>query len=399
MRILLVHNHYQQAGGEDSVFEAEGALLESNGHDVVRYTEHNNDVSQIGKLQLAARTIWSRETNRKLGEVVTRFKPEVVHFHNTLPLISPSAYYAAAKGGARIIQTLHNYRLFCPPSLFLRDGKVCELCLGKTLATPAIRYGCYRGSRSASTVVATMLATHKLLNTYFKKIDTFVALTEFSKSKFVEGGFPASKIVVKPHFIEAPEVKTPTAEDSVLFVGRLSEEKGIGTLLNSWIDSGSTRKLIIVGDGPMHSEVEAAVKKNDSIHWLGRKSADEVRTVMQAAGLVVVPSECYETFGRVIMEAYAVQKPVVVSRIGAVAELVDDGNTGLLFEPGNSTDLMKKVEQVFAGDTQQMARNALSYYTSRFTPEANYRQLMAIYAGDYHTSAAHSHEGSVRNVA
>ena len=398
MRILLVHNHYQLAGGEDSVFAAEGAMLEAHGHEVVRYTEHNDDVREFNQLSLAARTIWSRETTKKLGSVIDRFIPEVVHFHNTLPLISPSAYYAATKRGARVVQTLHNYRLFCPPSLFLRDGKVCELCLGRTVATPAVRYGCYRGNRSASAVVAAMLATHKLLNTYLKKIDVFIALTNFSKSKFIEGGFPEEKIVVKPHFIESRSQAGKGSSDSVLYVGRLSEEKGINTLVEAWVESGTPRRLVVVGDGPLQGAVESAMTRNNSILWVGRKSEDQVCELMQEAGVVVVPSECYETFGRVIMEAYAVETPVVVSRIGAVAELVDDGRTGLLFEPGNKTDLIDKVEQIFSGDIAAMGQNALAAFKERFTPEANYRQLMSIYAPQQATASTLKGD-EVRNVA
>ena len=261
MRVLLVHNFYQQPGGEDSVFKAEGRLLEEHGHDVVRYTEHNDSVDELGKLALASRTIWSRESAARINKIVEDFDPQVVHFHNTLPLISPSAYYAASSRGARIVQTLHNYRFFCPPSLFLRDGKVCELCLGKTVALPAVKHGCYRQSRSASAVVAAMLAAHKMLDTYRKKIDVFVALTEFSRRKFVEGGFPEDKIVVKPHFIESPKDEARETGDYILYVGRLSEEKGVQTLVRAWTNGHSVPNLVIVGDGPLQTDVAAAVER------------------------------------------------------------------------------------------------------------------------------------------
>lgn len=382
MKVLLVHNFYQIAGGEDSVFAAERQLLLDHGHEVETYTAHNDDVDKTGRLALAANTIWNRNTTRDLGARLDAFKPDVVHFHNTLPIISPSAYYAAASRGIRVVQTLHNYRLFCPTSLFLRDGKVCEECLGKSVAWPAIKHACYRESRSASSVVAGMLAMHKALGTYTSKIDSFIALTEFSRNKFIEGGLPPEKIVVKPHFTDAPQVTSSSRENAALFVGRLSNEKGILTLLEAWQSRRMDQELWVVGDGPLVDEVLKAVDLNPQVKYLGRKSPEDVQQLMMQANMVIVPSECYETFGRVIMEAYACATPVVVSDIGAVAELVHDGVSGYLFKPGEADRLADAVEALGAQDLTAIGKSARNLFETYYTADSNYEQLMSIYRGE-----------------
>lgn len=381
MKVLLVHNFYQIAGGEDSVFAAERQLLVNHGHEVETYTAHNDDVDGMGKLSLAVNTIWNRNTTRDLGAQLESFKPDVVHFHNTLPLISPSAYYVAAAHGARVVQTLHNYRLFCPTSLFLRDGKVCEECLGRSFAWPAIKHACYRDSRSASSVVAGMLATHNALGTYTSKIDAFIALTEFSRKKCIEGGLPAEKIIVKPHFTDAPDGPQPQREKAALFVGRLSNEKGILTLLDAWNRIDTDHDLWVVGDGPLDKDVTAAADDNPQIKYLGRKSPDDVQDLMRRAAVVIVPSECYETFGRVIMEAYSCTTPVVVSDIGAVAELVRPGESGFLFEPGDAAGLAAAVHKVVSGKTEEMGKSARNLFETYYTADSNYKQLASIYRG------------------
>ena len=397
MKVLLVHNFYQHAGGEDSVFSAEKKLLIDHGHSVETYTAHNDDVRGVNKLKLAVETIWNTNTTRRLGEKLDSFRPDVVHFHNTLPLISPSAYYAVAKRGIRTVQTLHNYRLFCPTSLFLRDGKVCEECLGKSFAWPAVKHACYRDSRSASTVVATMLATHNFLNTYTSKIDAFIALTEFSRNKFIEGGLPADKIVVKPHFTDAPSIDSEnvgiSSDRYALYVGRLSLEKGILTLIKAWTEYEIDIDLRIVGDGPLKDDVLQSVEANERISYLGRKSPKDVKNLMLEAAMVVVPSECYETFGRVIMESYSCATPVIVSNIGAVAELVEDGKSGFLFSPGDATQLASVASQLLSRDRSMMRKAARKLFEDRYTSTQNYKQLMAVYSPgsvDYMTSVEDS---------
>jgi len=198
LRIVVAHNFYQQAGGEDQVFADETALLESHGHTVTRHTIHNDEVNTLGRLTLAGRTIWNRQSHGELYGLVRREKAEIVHFHNTFPLLSPSVYSAARSAGAAVVQTLHNYRLVCPTAICYRDGKVCEDCLSRTVPWPAILHRCYRGNRGASVVTAAMLAVHHGRGTFTNDVDAYIALTEFAKGKFVQAGMPGGKISVKP---------------------------------------------------------------------------------------------------------------------------------------------------------------------------------------------------------
>ncbi len=196
MKIALVHNYYQQPGGEDEVFADEGALLEARGHQVVRYTAHNDRIAGMRAPVLAQVTVWNRAVYRELRAFIRKERPAVMHFQNTFPLISPASYYAARAEGVPVVQTLHNYRLLCPNALFFRDGHVCEDCLGKSIPWPGVAHACYRGSRTASGVVASMLSIHRALRTWTEMIDVYVVLSEFARQKFIEGGLPSEKIVV-----------------------------------------------------------------------------------------------------------------------------------------------------------------------------------------------------------
>ncbi len=382
MKVLLVHNYYQEPGGEDRVFTDEGAMLEAQGHTVVRYTAHNDAVRELGKLQLARATVWNSESHRALRDLVRETRPDVAHFHNTLPLISPSAYYAVRAEGVPVVQTLHNYRLVCANAYLFRDGHVCEDCLGRAVPWPAVRHACYRGSRAATAAVATMLTAPRASGPWRDCIDAYSALTEFARSKFVAGGLPTDRIVVKPNAVY-PDRGVGRGEGGyAVFVGRLSREKGVLTLLAAWERLGDLLPLVIVGDGPLSPEVAAAAARNPAIRWLGHRTPEEVHAVMADARCLVLPSECYETFGRVAVEAFAAGTPVVTSRIGASCELVDEGRTGLLMDSADGEGLAKVLRRALAtpGMLEGMRPAARAAYEARFTPEANVRLLLAVYA-------------------
>ncbi len=385
MTVLLVHNRYQQRGGEDVVFEAEAGLLEGRGHAVDRLGVDNRAIAADGSLLAAARlglqTVWSRDGANQVRRALRACRPDVAHFHNTFPLISPAAYYACADAGVPVVQTLHNYRLLCPAALLFRDGHVCEDCLGKLVPWPGVLHRCYRGSRAATGAVATMLAVHRLLGTWERKVDVFIALTEFARRKFIEGGLPADRIVVKPNFVYPDP--GPGAHDGgyALFVGRLSPEKGIRTLLAAWERLGMGIPLKIAGDGPLADEVAWAAEHNPHVEWLGSQPLDRVYALMGAAALVIVPSECYESFPRVIVEAYAKGTPVIASDLGALAELVDDGRTGLRFRSGDPDDLAAKIEWAWTHPREltEMGREGRREFERKYTAERNYELLMEIY--------------------
>lgn len=376
-----MHNHYKEPGGEDRVFAEEAALLEGRGHFVVRYAVHNDAVDRMNRLALTSATVWNRAQYRKLRALFTAVHPEVVHVHNTLPLISPAVYYAARRSGAAVVQTLHNYRMMCPSAVLFRDGRPCELCIGKPIPWPGVLHGCYRGDRAATGAVATMLVFHRALATYGRKVDRYIALTHFAKKKFVEGGLPGERIDVKPNFVQRPSSRAPTGRPYALFVGRLTEDKGLRVVLEAWRGIGSRLPLRVIGDGSLSSEVAVAAATGGGIEHLGPLPPSRVRQEMQAATVVIVPSILYETFALVVVEAFASGTPVLASRHGALAEIVDAGRTGLHFEPGAPRDLARAVHWILEHPRQvaAMGRDARREYEERYTPEVNYEQLLAVY--------------------
>ncbi len=381
MRILTIHNYYQQPGGEEQIFNTETTLLEFYGHEVLRYTLDNDQIVGMNPLVLAKNTLWNSSVYQDLRSLIRREKPQVAHFHNTFPLISPAAYYAARDEGVAVVQTLHNYRLLCPNALFFREGRICEDCLGKPLPLPGVVHSCYRDSHSASAMVAATMSFHSLLGTWQNVVDVFIAYSQFAMDKFVQGGLPAKKILFKTNFLyPAPEVGEGKG-GYALFVGRLSVEKGLGVMLEAWRQLDGKIPLKILGDGPMAGLVTEAMQEMPEIEWLGRRSLEEVYEVVGNAAFLVFPSEWYETFGRVAIEAFAKGTPVVASRIGAIAELVDHECTGLLFQPSNPADLAAKIHWLLAHpqELSQMRQKARSEFEAKYTAADNYKRLMEIY--------------------
>lgn len=381
MHILKAHSYYQIRGGEDETIEAETRLLQQRGHQVEVYKDTNDRVATLGAGRMAISTVWSREAYTNLQRLFQHQTYDVMHVDNFFPLMSPSIYYAAKNAGIPVVQTLHNYRLLCPNALFFRDGQVCEDCLGKSIPLPGVQHGCYRESRAASGAVATMLSVHRLLKTWTKMVDCYIALTEFARQKFIEGGLPAAKIVVKPHFI-SPDPGVGSGQGGyALYVGRLSVEKGLDTLLAAWEQLEGKIPLKIIGDGQLSAQVAKAVNKLPNVEWLGRRPLEEVYTFIGEAMVLIFPSKWYETFGRVAIEAFAKGTPVIAANIGAIAELVDPGRTGLHFCPGAPQDLATKVEWLLAHPKElaQMRQDARAEFEAKYTGERNYQQLIEIY--------------------
>lgn len=373
-RVLVVHNAYQHRGGEDTVVEAEIALLRAHGHEVDTCLRSNDDVAGMSPVALARNTLWSACTSHEMQDRIRRARPDVIHAHNTFPLISPSLYWAAAQAGVPVVQTLHNFRLMCLNALFLREGRVCEDCMGH-VPWRGVARACYRGSRAASGALAGMLVLHRALGSYRNKVSRYIALNEFCRRKFVEGGLPDARVVVKPNFVDF-DTPEPGPRAGLLFVGRLSVEKGVSTLAGA-ITLGGGMPLRVAGDGP-----EAALLAGVSgVVRLGNLPGERVRDEMTRALALVVPSIWYENFPRTIVEAFACGLPVVASRIGALADIVTDGVTGVLFEPGNSRDLADKLAWVLAnpGKMEEMGRSARAQYEAEFSGAVNYRRLTEIY--------------------
>ncbi len=380
MRILTVHNNYRLPGGEEQIFAAEAALLEDHGHDVFRYTLDNDDISTANPFQLAKNTLWNSTVYRDLRSLIRHKQPQVAHFHNTFPLISPAAYYAARDEGVAVIQTLHNYRLLCPNALFFREGRICEDCLGRVLPLPGIVHGCYRGNRRDSAMVAATISFHTLLGTWTKAVDKFIAISQFAMDKFIQGGLPAEKLVLKPNFLQLTPAPGAGNGGYAVYVGRLSIEKGLGVLLDAWRQLDLQFPLKILGDGPMADLVTQSAREMPAIEWLGRKPSLEVYDIVGNAAFLVFPSEWYETFGQVAIEAFAKGTPVVASNIGAIPELVN-ARSGLLFRPGDPTDLAAKIDGLLA-HPQELARlrlTARAEFEAKYTADHNYQRLLEIY--------------------
>lgn len=377
--IAIIHNHYQQPGGEDTAVAADQALLESHGHTVTCYNAHNRDVEQMSSVAAAASTVWSARSKRDLLSVLRRAKPKVAHFHNTFPLISPSAYSAARETSVAVVQTLHNFRLLCANALLFRDGRPCEECVHKRMKWPGVVHACYRGSRPATAAVTAMLALHSARGTWGDDVDVYVALSGFAREKFVAGGLPAEKILVRPNFLAEDPGQGEHRAGYALFVGRLSPEKGVETLLEAWRILRPPLPLRIVGDGVLGA---ARGVDMEHVEMLGRRSHHEVIALMREAAFLVVPSTCYENFPMVVAEAFATGLPVIASGIGATAEIVEDGVTGRHFVAGDADALASTMEWAFAHprELESLGRAARDAYKSRYTPAIAYSTLRDVYA-------------------
>jgi glycosyltransferase involved in cell wall biosynthesis len=381
MKILSVHSSYQLPGGEDHVFAQEADLLRSYGHEVVLYQASNHQVKGVNPLVLLGNTIWNRSIRQELRVLMQREKPDIVHVHNTFPVISPAVYYAAREAAIPVVQTLHNYRLLCPAATLFRDGHVCEDCVGKAIPWPGVAHGCYRRSRLATAAGAAMIATHHYKQTWSEAVSAYIALTEFARGKFIEGGLPAEKIFVKPNYLQTDPGPGEGKGNYAFFVGRLTPEKGIGTLLEAWRHLGQDLPLQIAGVGRLAAEVEKASNELESVTWLKWLPRADILQRMKDASMLIVPSTWYEGFPMVLVEAYAVGLPVLASNLGSMSSIVVHQRTGLHFAPGQAGDLVDKVRW-FLAHTEEAARmreTARLEYESKYAGERNYAQIVSIY--------------------
>ena len=390
--VLIVHDRYRQAGGEDAVVANETALLRGHGHRVSELIVDNDAIPDrsgpLAKARLAANTVWSFSAASAVRHRIERERPDVVHVHNVLPLLSPAVLAAARASGAAVVQTVHNYRLVCPAGTLFRDGRPCEDCVGLAIPLPAIAHACYRSSRAQSAVVATMLAAHRARGTWVGDVDAYLAVSGFVRDVLIAGGLPADRIVVKANFVDAGEGAVVTSATGTgrrdapfLFVGRLTADKGVDLLLDAWAGAPDMPRLEVVGDGPLAGEVVGSEASNGRVVAVGRLDRDGVRARMLAAPALVFPSRWYEGQPMTIIEAFAAGLPVIAASIGSLPELVEEGETGLLFESGDRTDLRRAVAWAVGhpAEMRRMGERALGAYRERFTPEAGYAALTAAY--------------------
>jgi glycosyltransferase involved in cell wall biosynthesis/GT2 family glycosyltransferase len=394
MKLLLCHEFYRQFGGEDQSFLDEASMLRSKGHEVFEYTRCYDEIERSSRIGTATRSVWNVAAYRELRAIIRRERPDIMHCTNLFPLISPAAYKAAHDENLPIVQALRNYRLICPSATLVRDGKVCEDCLGKVLPWPAVQHGCYQKSRLGSAVVAATFGIHNLKGTW-RHVDCFYTPSHFARSVFIRAGIPAEQIEVKPNSV-VPDPGVGSGDGGYgLFVGRLTPEKGIGTLLKAWAELEEDLPLHIIGDGICRGLVEQAAARDKRIVFLGEMPHQHVLEEMRAATCLVMSSEWYETFGRTIVEAYAAGTPVVASRMGSMQELLVHEETGLLFEAGSASALAEAICKLCRrSDLPELRRRARREFEDKYSIEQSYRCLMTIYE-----SASRRHREATRAKA
>jgi glycosyltransferase involved in cell wall biosynthesis len=385
LKIIFVHNTYQQYGGEDTVVEQEEKLLKDAGNLVFNYSRTNDEIKKgfFKKIAFPFTMIWSLKTYSETIRLLKTIKPDVVHIHNTFFMVSPSVYWACKKMKVAVVQSLYNPRYMCPAGSLTRNGNICELCLGKNFPYFSIIYKCYRNSRVLSALVSCMLFFHKAIKTADRTVDVFINATQFYQKKFVEAGLDIKNLEIKPHFVfPDPGCRTSQPEEYVAFVGRFDPEKGISTLLKAW-ESLKDIPLKMRGTGKLLQEVLGAKEKLKlPIELIGKLSKEEMMNFLKKARFLVFPSEgYYETFGMVIIEAFACGVPVLASRIGVMTELVDHNETGMLFQPSNPQDLVRCVKWSYEHpkEMMEMGMKARRVFEEKYTVQRNYEQMMQIY--------------------
>lgn len=385
MKILLVHEFYRSSApsGEDAVYANERNMLIDNGIEVISHEIRNDDIDDSTlwqRIKLGAGTIWSVTSHNAITRLLQRHKPDVAHFHNTFPLLSPSVYAACKRHDTPVVQTMHNYRMVCPGALLQRDLVPCEDCLHGSLISSLV-HRCYRGSLAATAPLTGMIAFNRLLGSYRKLVDRYIALTEFSASRLAMGGIPSDHIVIKPNFLPNPPEQGNGSGGYTVYVGRLSEEKGVRTL----IDAAPLMPNIpirVLGDGPLRDELEQKVREQKlQVEFYGSVDKQTVLEITRKAMFQIIPSEWYEGFPMVALEAFASGTPILASRLGSLDEIVQDRINGLKFEAGNAQDLAAKASQLMAECTASpdLRANARRGFDDRFTESANFKALMDIY--------------------
>ena len=385
MRVMVVHNRYRsdQPSGENRVVDQEARLLASAGVKVSRLERSSDEIASLSAVDTAllpGRVVWSDGERRRMRRALRRVRPDVVHVHNTFPLLSPSILFACTEERIPVVMTLHNFRLACANGSLFRDGRPCERCIG-TGPWSAVRYACYRDSRMMTLPVAAMIAAHRSIGTWAHHVSRFIVMSEFGRHMMKRVGLPPDRLVVKPNFVEEPAERRSGPGEHFLFLGRLAPEKGLDLLAEAWSRTDASLPLLVAGDGPLRGWVEHWAAATPSVRFLGRRTRGECGDLLAGARALIVPSRWYETFAMVAVEAFAAGVPPVAPRHGPFPELIDDGRNGVLFDPGDASGLAEAIERL-ARDEPLATRTgvaARARYEHRFTPERNLAALLGVY--------------------
>lgn len=376
--ILVVHNRYVSTSpsGENAVVDEEMAQLQASGREVHSYIRSSDELQGVrSRVSLAVSPIYAHRASRDLADLIDARRPDVLHLHNPFPLISPWVVRVAQSRGVPVVQTVHNYRHVCVAGSLFRDGQVCQDCVGKRVGWPAVVHGCYRGSRVQS---VPMVAAQTVHRPTWRGVDRFLVLTRFMAERLAVLGVDPERLVVRPTATADPGA--PGAGGSgFVYVGRLTEEKGVRLLVEAWQQSGlgRERQLTIVGDGPLAEFCRGAAETTPGLQVVGRLAADEVDAVIASSRALVAPSLWFEGFPRVVVEAFSHGTPVIATRIGSLAEVVDD-LVGWSVEP-TASELAASFLSAAAEDGAAKRVAARQRYLDTYRPEITLGQLLDVY--------------------
>ena len=376
----MVHNYYQIPGGEDTVVANEKKMLERHGHKIILYTRSNSEFKKKklwNKFLLPFITVFNIKTYREIKKIIKKEKIDVIHVHNTLPLISPSVYYAAKMMKVPVVQTIHNFRMLCPGATFYRNGHICEECLSKGLKC-AVQHGCYRGSKVQTLICVISTKIHRMTGIYGKI--NYICLTEFNKKKLLKlKQIKEEKVFIKPNFVEnivkyIPEEKR---KNQFIFAGRLDRLKGIDILLEAWKELGEEApKLIICGTGPMKDWCEDYVQNNNlNVEIKGFVPNEEVRRITADSKGMILPTQCYEGFPMSIIEAFSVGTPVLCSDLGNAGNIIENGITGIKFKNNSIKEIANAVT-----NCRKLCSSTFAVYKEKYTENSNYKYILKIYS-------------------
>lgn len=382
MKILVIHNHYIERGGEDEVVNAETKLLEEHGHKVILYEKSNKHIEKLSFFRklffVFSELFFSKTVYKELKEIINTEKPDIAHVHNIFFSITPSAYLALKEENIPIVQSLHNYRFFCLRGALFHKGSVCEKCKGRPLYHSVIKK-CWRNSYTLSFLLASILCRWR--SVLKNNVDSYIASSEFSMNKLNELGLKRKKIYLKTNFLAVEPQCNSQDNDYALFIGRLVDYKGIETLMKAF-EINPSFNLKIIGDGPLREKVNNFASLHSNVEFLSNVERVTVLKMLKNSSFIIFPSKCYENMPMVIIESFALSKPVLASNLGAIKEMVVNGSSGILFEPGNAQDLASKISYLFSHKRERdaMGAGANKIYRILFDREKNYHNLISIYA-------------------
>jgi glycosyltransferase involved in cell wall biosynthesis len=383
LRILVVHNRYrsEQPSGEDNVVDEEVALLREAGHRVDRFERRSDDIAGFSlprKALVPAGVPWNPAARAAMADRLRRERPDVVHVHNTFPLLSASILDACRAAAVPVVATLHNYTQVCPAGTLFRDGAVCTECVGK-LPLPALRHGCYRGSSVASVPLAVSLLANR--RRWWSSVSRFLCISDAQRRTLIANGMPAELLTVKYNFVADTAFRRTGKGEHLLYLGRLTEEKGVRLLMAAWDRAGDLGvPLMIAGAGPLADEVTAWAADRPGVRFVGRQDKAASRELIARSVAVVVPSQWLETFGLVVVEAMTVGVPSVVAGHSSLAELVTDGVTGLTHTPGDVASLVDALGRAVRAPAS-LGLAARDRYEQEFTRSVGLANLLTHYRG------------------